>query len=221
MKNIITVGTIGIMGGVPELPTPFVESFVNMINYTNEYLLGVNEQIKIEFATMSYHSSARNHLAYNLQGDWLLMLDTDQTFEPDLLTRLKWVMDKYQVNVLTGLYYKKYPPYDPVIYQDKGDWKLENLIEYDTSKEIIEIDSAGGGCLLVKSKVYNELINKFDELPFNEIPKNSEDHSFFWRLKQLGIKAFCAPHIQTNHLEWREVTEEVRKQWLNQSGKDY
>jgi len=216
MKNTITVGTVGILGGVPSLPTPFVKSLLDMANFNNEYLLGNEEQIYYNTADMSYHSFARNRLVYDMRGDWLLMLDTDQTFEPDLLTRLKWVMDKRNIDVLTGLYFKKYPPYEPVIYHDTGDWKLESISEYDKSKEIIEIDSAGGGCLLVKAKVYNAIIDKFGCMPFMEIPNNSEDHSFFWRLKQIGIQAYCAPHITCGHLEWREVNEEVREQWQNQ-----
>lgn len=216
MKNIITVGTVGVMGGVPELPTPFVRCFVDMANYNNEYLLGANEQIYYRVADMSYHSFARNDLVFNMQGDWLLMLDTDQTFEPDVLTRLKWLMDKHNVDVLTGLYFKKYPPYDPVIYKDIGNWKLESMTEYDKTAEIFEIDSAGGGCLLVKASVYNAIIDKFNCMPFMEIENNSEDHSFFWRVKQLGIKAYCAPQIQVEHLQWREINKEVREQWLNQ-----
>jgi GT2 family glycosyltransferase len=216
MKNIVTVGTVGIMGGVASIPTPFMKSLIDMIQYNDEYLLGANEQIFYNTAVMSYHSMARNHLVYDMRGDWLLMLDTDQTFEPDLLTRLKWVMDKNNLDVLTGLYFKKYEPYNPVIYKDIGDWKLETIDEWDKSKEIIEIDSAGGGCLLAKAQVYNAIIDKFNEMPFLEIPNNSEDNSFFWRLKQSGIKAYCSPHIQTKHLQWREVDEEVRDKWLNQ-----
>lgn len=216
MKSIITVGTIGIMGGVPEIPTPFARSLLEMTMFNNEYLLGADQQIFHNIAIMSYHSSARNHLVFNMRGDWMLMLDTDQTFEPDLLTRLKWVLDKNNIDVLTGLYFKKYPPYDPVIYTDTGEWVLEPILDYPKDKEIFEIDSAGAGCLLVKAKVYNAIIDQFKAMPFLEIPNNSEDHSFFWRLKQLGIKAYCAPHIQCNHLEWREVKQEVREQWLNQ-----
>jgi hypothetical protein len=69
---------------------------------------------------------------------------------------------------------------------------------------------------LVKAAVFNAIIEKFKCMPFMEIENNSEDHSFFWRVKQLGIKVYCAPHIQAKHLAWQEVAEGDREKWLNQ-----
>ena len=202
-----TIGTVGVMGGVSTLPTPFVKSLVDFITYNNEYLLKENEQIFYNFANMSYHSMARNYLAEHTRGKWILMLDTDQTFDPDILVRMKYLADQHDIGVLTGLYRQKAEPYRPVIYKEV-DGKLEQIIEWD--RDLFPIDSAGGGCLFIRYQVLRELFNK-TKLPFAEIEGMSEDHSFFKRVRDLGIQPYCAADVKINHLFWGEVTEELYK----------
>lgn len=199
-----TIGTVGIMSGIHSLPTPFIKSLIDMINYNHEYLLGENEQIFYSFASISYHSMARNNLAREIRGNWILMLDTDQTFSPDVLVRLLWLADKYKVDVLSGLYHIKIEPYNPVIYKLNDEDRFEHIIGWDKDKEIIQIDSAGGGCLLIRNQVLKTMFGN-GMLPFAEIEGNSEDHSFFRKLKMLGIQAYCATDVRVNHLRWSEV----------------
>ena len=200
-----TIGTVGIMGGLHSLPTPFVKSLVDMIQFNNEYLLGQNEQIYYDFADMSYHSMARNSLAKRMRGEWILMLDTDQTFEPDTLVRLKWLADSQEIDILTGLYFQKGGPFLPVIFKLNENNRFEHIRSWD--KELIPIDSAGGGCLFIRNHILKRLFYQ-GALPFAEIEGFSEDHSFFKRLLGLGVKSFCATDVQVDHLAWQNITEE-------------
>lgn len=207
-----TIGTVGIMSGIHSLPTPFVKSLTDMIVYNQEYLLKDNEQIFYDFANVSYHSMARNRLARGIRGNWILMLDTDQTFAPDTLVRLLWIADQYEIDVLTGLYHQKAEPYNPVIYKLNPDNdRFEHIIGWDKDKETIHIDSAGGGCLFIRNHILSKMFGN-GMLPFAEIEGNSEDHSFFRKLKQIGVQAYCAPDVRVNHLIWSEIRgkEEVR-----------
>jgi GT2 family glycosyltransferase len=199
-----TIGTVGIMSGIHSLPTPFVKCLVDMVAYNNEYLLQENEQIYYNFANVSYHSMARNRLAREIRGNWILMLDTDQTFPPDVLVRLLWIADQYEIDVLTGLYHQKAEPYNPIIYMLNDDNRFEHIVGWDKDKVIIPIDSAGGGCLLIRNHVLKTMFGK-GMLPFAEIEGNSEDHSFFRKLKTLGVRSYCAPDVRVNHLRWSEV----------------
>lgn len=204
-----TIGTVGIMSGIHSLPTPFVKSLTDMIVYNQEYLLKENEQIFYNFAPMSYHSMARNRLASEIRGNWILMLDTDQTFAPDTLVRLLWIADQQNLDVVTGLYYQKVEPYKPVIYKINDQNQFENIMEWDEDSPngIIPIDSAGGGCLFIRNHILSKMFNS-GMLPFAEIEGYSEDHSFFLKLKKLGIQSFCATDVRVNHLVWREITTE-------------
>jgi GT2 family glycosyltransferase len=192
------------MSGIHSLPTPFVKCLVDMVAYNNEYLLQENEQIYYNFANVSYHSMARNRLASEIRGSWILMLDTDQTFPSDMLARLLWIADQYELDVLTGLYHQKSEPYNPVIYLLNDKDRFEYIVGWNKDKAIIPIDSAGGGCLLIRNHILKTMFGK-GMLPFSEIEGNSEDHSFFRKLKALGIQAYCAPDVRVNHLRWSEV----------------
>lgn len=203
LDNRQVIGTIGIMSGIPTLPTPFVKSLIGIINYNNEYVCSQNELIAIKYAETSLHSYARNDLALNMQGGWLLMLDTDHIFPCDTLGRLLWISRKYDIDVVTGIYQQKKLPYQPVIYNWDGEG-IKRILSWDN--EIIPIDASGAGCLFVKGRVFKRITEELGEMPFSELKNNSEDISFFRRLAKLGIKSFCVPDIQANHLAYQEVT---------------
>lgn len=204
------IGTVGIMGGVMSLPTPFVLSYTQMIQYNYEYLLNPGELIKYDAATVSYHSFARNSLVDNMQGDWLFMLDTDATFDPDLLARMLNKMDKFGIDVLAGLYLYKSHPHPPVAYNyDPVKKEKRMLADWQKDADLIPIKSAGAGALLVRRSVYDRIKAETGESPF-DIYKDgllSEDHSFFERCWNLKIKVYAAPDIWVNHLMYKPLVE--------------
>lgn len=195
------IGTIAYMGGVMTVPEVFCKAWGNMIQYNNDYLCEPNESISYDSVGVSYHSYARNCLVEKMRGDWLLMLDTDISFEPDIAARLLYRLNRYNIDVLTSLYQYKAPPHSPVVYAWEEKIKSYAPIgSWDSDADIFEIGSAGAGCLLVRRKVF-ERIRQTKEGPFDILPPYSEDHSFFERLRKLDIKAYCCPHIEVNHLK--------------------
>jgi hypothetical protein len=78
--------------------------------------------------------------------------------------------------------------------------------DYDPDAQLIEIGSAGAGCLLVRKKIYKRIYEELKEGPFTATAPHSEDHSFFKRLYKLGIKAFLAPQIECPHLTWKKLS---------------
>lgn len=209
------LGTIGYLGGLMALAEPFCWSFSQMIQYNNDYVCMENESIHYNRAMISFHAAARNYLVDNMLGDWLLQLDTDVTFDPDLLARMLMVFNRpidtgQQIDVLAGLYQHKAAPHHPVIYtwtEDKknlvhlGDWE-----KYDEGHFVIPIASAGAGALLVRRTVFDRIKKELKESPFDITHPYGEDHSFFLRLNKLGIKAYCDPLITVNHLRLDPIT---------------
>lgn len=214
-KNVI--GTISYLGGVMSLPEPFVDSWTKMIQYNYEYALNQGELIKYDRATVSYHSFARNSLVENMQGDWLLQLDTDVTFEPDILCRMlnyltNAVVNGGSVDVLCGLYLYKNSPHPPVAYAWDPKKKEKFILgDFQKDSELIQLKSAGAGCLLVRKSVFDRMRAELKCSPFdiyfdNKMPL-SEDHSFFERCWNLKIPVYASPNIWVNHLKYKELTE--------------
>src|SRR6516164_10248995 len=94
------LGTIGEMDGVPMVFTKYHRAIKRMIQFNNHYLCRPGEYIHLADTDNSYHSTARNNLAKDMLGDWLLMLDTDHDFEPDLLLRLLDILNRGNLDVL-------------------------------------------------------------------------------------------------------------------------
>lgn len=200
------IGTVAYLGGIPFVPEKFCWSFSQMVQYNTEFVCAPGEIINYDRAQASYHVYARNSIADNIKGDWLLMLDADHSFDPDILARMLFLMNKHNIQVLTGLYQYKGSPHAPVIYKFTNDEKLFDIIgDWDKSVELFQIDSAGAGCLLIKREVLNKIRLELKESPFDIIHPYSEDHSFFMRLKKIGVQAYCAPNIESHHLVMKEL----------------
>jgi len=202
VRGKYTIGTVGLMAGIPFCHIEFMWSLAQLIQYNSEYFCTPGEIVHLVKADLSFHSSARNDLVKQMLGDWLLMLDADQAFAPDLLARMVRLMNYYRdVDVLSGMYHYRLPPHFPLLYCWNEEKKaFAHLADWDRDAEIFPIDSAGGGCLLVRRKVFERIYDELGQEPFSISPPYSEDHSFFLRLKKLGIQAYAAPKIEAPHI---------------------
>jgi len=209
MKRTRTIGTIGYMGGLMSMPSPFVWSWSQMVQFTPEAICQEDEKIDFVRTEYSLHSAARNDLVTKLAGDWLLQLDTDMVFDPDFAARLVTIFERYKLDILTGLYTYKSQPNIPVLHMfNEATGRHESIGQWDTSSEIFGVDSAGGGCLLVRRRVFERIFRELRQTPFEMIPPYGEDHSFFMRARKLGFKAYCAWKVQAAHLGFKQVQHE-------------
>jgi len=211
------IGTAAYLGGVFAVPEVFCWSWGQMVQYNAEYLCEPGQFVHYERAKASYHTFARNTLVDLIKGDWLLMLDTDHQFEPDIVARMLSLLDNLKIDVLTGLYCYKSPPYAPVLYQSNTKLDcFEPIVDWDQQVKCFEIASAGAGCLMVRKSVFDRIKDELHESPFDVSHPFSEDHSFFRRLQKLGIKAYCAPNIESHHLQIKPISySEMDKASLN------
>lgn len=203
-----SIGSVAIMGGVPSMPAPFVESYMQMIAYNGRHIEG---DIHYMTTTTSYHSQARNQIVDKMKGDWVLMLDTDNKFAPNLLHRMLARMHRHDLDVLVGIYQFKTRPHSPVIFHWNEEKKVPSRMIIFHEEQIDEftyfpVDVAGAGCLLVRDRVFVRILEELKSNPFDIIPPLGEDFSFFKRLQQLDIQAVCDPSIHVEHLRWVGTT---------------
>jgi hypothetical protein len=205
-----TLGTIGTMSGIPFCHTEFMLSLAQMLQYTNEYVCAPGEIVHLVTSDISFHMTARNNLCKNTIGDWLLMLDMDHAFGPDLLARMLYALNSFRVDgqpidVLTALYHYRVPPFNPVMYAFDKNEKLATLVAWGEQR-LVPVDSAGAGCLMIRKSVIQRIYKELKEEPFTITPPYSEDNSFFMRLRKLGIKAYVAPYIESLHLRTQPIS---------------
>lgn len=201
-----TIGTVAYMGGVLALPEPFTKAWGDMIQYNYEYLVQPTERIHYTRATVSYHSFARDSLIDQMQGDWILMLDTDIIFEPDVVAQMLHKMEKHDIDVLLGVYPYKGTVHAPVLYGYNPETKNRFVIgDWDKRFDVIECDGGGAGCLMIRKNVVKK-IKETGESLFAIREPFSEDNSFFLRLRDAGIKAYFSPNIKLEHLIYRGLS---------------
>ena len=210
------LGTVAFLAGVPAVLTDFWWSCVQMVQYANEYMTQPNEYIHWDRATISFHSWARNAVVDRMQGDWLLFLDTDHSFEPDIVSRLHDRMYSYDLDVVCGVYQYRNAPHPPVLFAWKQELAEDGKILAEgyvnvggwigQTTPIFEVAAAGGGCLMVRRRVFDRIKTELNERPFDVLGQAGEDMSFFSRLRKLGVKTFVDTRIECPHLMVRPLT---------------
>jgi len=157
------------------------------------------------------HAVVRNQIAEQFAGDWVLQLDCDHTYDPDILQRMLRVFEDRErgIDVLSGIYYQKKPPYMPVLFALNEQAELfQHLSDWPNRPFTTTGIGVGGGCLLVRRSVFERLAEEFPgEAPFDRIPAldMSEDLSFCHRCHRAGIPVWVHPGIEPGHLHTREV----------------
>lgn len=199
------MGTVSYMGGVPAVLENFCWSWGQLIAFNCEALETSKEYIHYGHVTYSDHAPARNTLATEMLGNWILMLDTDHQFDPDILKRILILAKDTGAEVISGLYRFKMPPFSAVAYSMQ-DGKSSPIISWPPELEMIKISACGGGCLWFTRRVYNQLLEEYKCGPFDRFIGLSEDHSFFKRCRDSGIDAYLATKIEAQHLRVVPVT---------------
>ena len=204
------IGTVAYMGGVPAVLEPFCWSWGQMVQHNQELFVEGSGYVHYDRAAISDHAPARNSLVARFLGDWLVQMDTDHRFDPDIVARLVRTADLYGLDVLSAVYLQKNAPHLPVVYQwvqTDGLPILQPIARWPDEAEVLQIGSAGGGCLFVRRSVYDRLAEAYPgQGAFDRIHPFSEDHSFFVRCREQGIKCYAAMRVQSEHLRVASVT---------------
>jgi hypothetical protein len=167
----------------------------------------------------------RRFLEYGL-ADWMLMLDTDMVFRPDLLERLLEHADPVEAPIVGGLCFG---------FDDKGDIQptLFGLVGDEGSPQVIryhewppdsmfQVAATGAACLLIHKSVFeairdvrvpsrggragfNDGFPWFQETEHDGTPV-SEDITFCWRAGLVGKALFVNTGVQVGHIKFRELT---------------
>ena len=202
-KNVI--GTICYLGRWA-LPEEFCWSWGQMIQYNNEFLLKRGEVIHLLRGNTSGQYLTRNFAAAMMQGEWLLMLDSDHSFDPDVVYRMLRIMNRDDLDVLSALYQYKEEPHEFVAYVREGQ-KYSHVSGFDFTipNQAIQINSAGAGTLLIRRRAFEKIAAELGERPFDPIGEYGEDFSFFRRLEKVGMRGWLAPNIHTRHLTTKAI----------------
>lgn len=166
----------------------------------------------IGFQVGSLVYTSRNSLAVQAidhEADYIFWLDSDMVFPSGTLRHmLNTIEQQPEETILSGVYYRRNPPYSPVAFEklsidDNGcaTWAdLERVPD-----KLFDAEGVGFGCVLMPTRVMVDVQANFGAL-FDPIGGTGEDLSFCWRARQCGWKIVCDPRIQLGHVGHTIIT---------------
>ena len=164
--------------------------------------------------------------ADQLDTDWLLWVDSDIVLTIDVLKKLWEAANKVIKPVVSGIYFISkqdegtltYPL--PQIFNDVDEFTIKHIHPLPDN-EIIQIDCAGMGLVLMHRSVVDKLREKFPgESMFaeKEAPGNkyvSEDVVFFRKLKAAGVPVYAHTGARAKHMKRFDFDDRYYALWWN------
>lgn len=132
--------------------------------------------------------------------DYIMWLDSDMVFSPDLIKQLYQFRDK---KIISGIYFRRGAPFNPVLYKEihvRNTVNDPESVEYDDypRNSLFKVAATGFGGLLMETHIADEIFNKYGTC-FEPIHTLGEDVSFCYRAKELGYDTWCHSGIQLGH----------------------
>lgn len=189
-----------------QVPVPFCQSLAQLEK--------VGECALMMRSGALIYSSREGMAMTAVQGefDYVMWFDSDMQFPADTLVRLMKTMQEKDLDILSGLYFRRIAPYTPVLFDkleingEECDWTEFKEIPED----VFEAGAVGFGCVLMKTDVFFDIQNKFGQM-FTPIGRNGEDVSFCWRARQCGYKVWCDPSIVCGHVGYSVINDKFFK----------
>ena len=138
----------------------------------------------------------RNLIAsWAVRYDYLFAVDSDIVFKPDTLER----MLAHNLDIVSGLYIQRKPGQHILeLYKNGTNVRYEDV----KGKGIIEVDSCGFGCVLIKSEVFRTMVypHFYYQSAIDHKFTVSEDTYFCNKARTLGFRVFADTDILCEHI---------------------
>jgi hypothetical protein len=170
---------------------------------------------RIDWGLSTDIAGARNALvkrALEAGAEWILWLDDDHAFPPDLLTRLL----AHEKDFVCSLYLRRAQPFSPVAFTGIGEDGLYQSLDLRTvpPSGLVKIHAAGAAGALVRSEVYRAI-----EYPWYVHGREgkwnaSEDIVFCEKAREAGFEIFLDPEARLGHMSPSAIWPSwVDEQW--------
>jgi len=193
---------IGMPALFPYVHLNFWKSFHQLEKPINHFLI---------ISTGSITSVARNRIVEQARArkcTHIMFLDQDMTFPKDTITK----MINANKDIVCGLYFQRDYPHLPTGMISINEKEYSRITKKQIeSNQLIEVDAAGTGCMLIKEEVFEAMgYPWFDYSVYKGYTWYTEDVMFSRKAKKLGYKIWYDTSIKCGHIIDYELTE---KDW--------
>jgi glycosyltransferase involved in cell wall biosynthesis/GT2 family glycosyltransferase len=182
------------------IATP-TDKYIEAETFRSIYNLKIPKNVNVDFNYFFGYriDQIRNliaHVAIRDKYDYVLFLDSDIIMPKDTLNK----MLELQKEIVTGIYVQRNP--NKKITEVHMNGKNITDLEFFKGKKYIEADSSGFGCILVKTKVLEEVgYPQFEYHPALTIEDTfSEDADFCVKARKLGYTINVLTDLHFDHI---------------------
>lgn len=182
--------------------TKFIDALITSLMYADAY--------DIRFGASSLVYDTRNSFitqAIDQEYDRILWIDSDMTFAAEDVAYLSQDLDN-GYDFVTGLCFKRRPPYTPCIFQSLELNTLDNGLKVPRAKvyedypkdKLFEVAACGAGMMMTSVSGLNRVAEQYGRWLFMPISGFGEDLSFCYRLKMAGERIYCDSRTEIGHV---------------------
>lgn len=210
VKERITIGWCD--GGTVE--GRFMSGVVNTMIEAQKQDIKIVNTIRVQGNQIARQRQSLWDFWCNLSdSEWLLWVDSDIVLTPQLLKMLWDIADKKTKPVVTGTYFvsneNEQTMMEPVpsLYRETGDMYRTQIIHPLPANEVIPVDVAGFGLMLMHRSIIEPVkaaageISVFGENQQAADKFVSEDVSFCRNLKKAGIQLYAHTGATAQHMK--------------------
>ena len=191
----------------------FTESLVNIILNSTNNGWKILETVRVQGNQIAVQRQELiDYWFNNLKSDWILCVDSDICLNMEAIEKILNTANKNTHKIVSGIYFiaKEYDGSLPIIMPCIFDDVDDKLIRYHhplPKENVIKIDSAGLGFVIIHRSVIKELKDNYgsNSFLFNEIYEQGnalgEDISFFRKCKKINIPVYAHTGAIVKHIK--------------------
>jgi hypothetical protein len=163
----------------------------------------------------------RNECIRNMDGDWIIFIDDDMTWQPDAIAKLVATQREHDLDMVGGLCFQRGDPYQPTLYMRESPTEGNYIfLEEWEQDSVVEVDATGMAFVLITKRLLQRIAGEF---PDREVRAKGrppsyfrwdekgfgEDMTFCQDAKKAGARIFVDTSIKIGHIGEITITEET------------
>jgi hypothetical protein len=194
-------------------------TFISWLMSDRASFLGPDENVGIFVIQGHVLTLQRNECIRNMQGDWIIFIDDDMTFQPDAIRRLIDTQREHDLDMVGALCFQRGEPHQPTLYMREsatsGNYVFLEEWERDS---VVEVDATGMAFVLITKRLLTKIAGEFPAMEKRQGSRPpsyfrwdekgfGEDMTFCQDVKKAGGHIFVDTSIQTGHIGEITITE--------------
>lgn len=186
----------------------FVDCVIGMMQVTGRRVAWQGASVTRSLIDMARNAVCQSALESN--ADYVLFIDDDMVFNPDLLLRL---LD-HDKDVVSAWCYQRGEPHDPVCFEWVKDSNGYVPMRNAANTGLRKVDAVGFGAVLIKTSVLKGM-----KKPWFKFERFGEDIGFCDEARKAGFEVYCDTDLEIGHLAGRvEINNAYVHQYREMKG---